>query len=713
MCRSHARDAVVVSRADLLVGSLAVPYVRVMQEDSADRAQEMLHGLLGEDAAFRDGQLEAITALADRRARLLVVQRTGWGKSVVYFIATKLLRDAGAGPTIIISPLLALMRDQLAAAAKLGLRSETINSTNTADWRDIERRLLAGDTDVLLISPERLNNTEFRVRLLTPLMAATGLFVVDEAHCISDWGHDFRPDYRRIVRVLGLMPSSVPVLCTTATANDRVVKDIQGQLGNTLEILRGSLDRKSLALSVHKLDSRADRLAWMAGWIPQTHGSGIVYCLTVGDTHTVADWLTWQGVNAVAYSGDTAPEERLQIEDQLRANEVEVVVATSALGMGYDKPDLSFVIHFQSPDSPVAYYQQVGRAGRALPRADAVLLVGREDAEIWRYFVETSLPVQAHLELVVSLLEESMDWVSLPKIESRVNLSRGRLQAQLKILEVEDAVEQAARKYRRTLAPWRFDSERVERVRQARLAEQELMREYAATSTCRMSFLRLALDDPMPTPCGRCDRCTGGVAQAVPDRSLVRVAQTYVRNRPVTIEPRKMWAPPRHGKIAVSQQLQIGRGLAILSDAGWGRDLIAAHDQGTLLSQEVVNAAAELVRDWLPGFGGAVVPVPKRDPRRLLVSDFAERLADSLGARYAPCIGRTRKTQPQHVMENSAQQFANVNGAFAITGPAPRGKVLLIDDVSNSRWTMTVIAEVLARAGAAPVYPLVIAKSVG
>ena len=397
-----------------------------------EAALAVLRRALGPAAEFRDGQLEAIEAVVEQRSRLLVVQRTGWGKSAVYFVATRLLRDRGAGTTIIVSPLLALMRDQIEAASRLQLSAVTINSSNTGDWELIEQDLLSGAVDLLLVSPERFNNADFRDRLLVPLSRSAGLLVIDEAHCISDWGHDFRPDYRRLVRVVELIRSGVPVLCTTATANQRVVEDIR-RLGFGANVIRGTLDRASLSLSSIRIPTIVHRLAWLAQWIPRFTGSGIVYCLTVADTVRVAEWLNSNGIAAAAYSGESDTERRSEIEQQLKANELKVVAATSALGMGFDKPDLAFVIHFQSPDSPVAYYQQVGRAGRAVEHADVVLLWSERDEDIWQFFLEHSLPVQWHAEQVVDYLAAEADWVGQRAIEEHVNMpscaDRGAAQA--------------------------------------------------------------------------------------------------------------------------------------------------------------------------------------------------------------------------------------------------------------------------------------------
>lgn len=674
-----------------------------------DAAVAVLRRALGPSTNFRDGQLDAIAALVEQRSRLLVVQRTGWGKSSVYFVATRMLRDAGAGVTIIVSPLLALMRDQIEAASRLNLTAVTINSSNLAEWDQIEASLRGGTVDLLLISPERFNNPDFRDRLLGPLTRSAGLVVIDEAHCISDWGHDFRPDYRRLVRVLEVMPSGVPVLCTTATANDRVVEDVRHQLGADLTVIRGSLDRQSLSLHSVRIPTSVKRLAWLAQWIPRTSGSGIVYCLTVADTVRVADWLNANGIPTAAYSGATDPEQRLVIERQLKANEVKVVAATSALGMGFDKPDLSFVIHFQSPDSPVAYYQQVGRAGRGVDHAEVVLLWGERDEEIWMHFLETGLPVQWHAEQVVGFLEAEADWVAQREIETNVNMPSSRITGLLKVLDVEGAIEKQRSKYRRTLRPWSFDTERIERVRNARLSEHQAMRDYATTSSCRMAFLRNALDDSDVRDCGRCDNCAGRRYDGATDPNLVGQALAFIRRRPITIEPRKVWVGERSGRIG--RQFEPGHALCYQSDPGWGDQLRDARRSGQPVGDEIVVAAAALIADWLPGFDGTVAYIPSR--AWPLVSDFAARLADKLGVPLSDCIARVRDSPGQAQMENSAQQLRNVSDAFAIGGGAPRGPVLLVDDLVDSRWTMTVLSDMLLGAGAGAVYPFAVAKTKG
>src|SRR4051794_764310 len=423
------------------------------------QALELLRSLAGPDAAFREHQLEAIGDLVEERRRVLCVQRTGWGKSAVYFIATALLRRAGAGPTVLISPLLALMRNQIAAAERLGLCAVTVNSTNRDDWDAVAAQLDADAVDLLLISPERLNNPQFRGRMLPVFIGRVGLLVVDEAHCVSDWGHDFRPDYRRIRDVLAALPGDVAVLGTTATANDRVVADVSeqfkvGSRAERLTVYRGPLARSSLRLEVVELPAPADRLAWLATWLPRFPGSGIVYCLTKRDTDTVAEWLRTQDITAVAYSGEVTDDERVEAERRLLRNEVKAVVATSALGMGYDKPDLGFVVHYQAPSSAIAYYQQVGRAGRGVAEAHVVLLRGHEDRAIQDFFIDVAFPPRALVERVLELIGSSDRPATLPALQAEVNLGRGRLEAMLKVLDVEGAVRREGSGWVLTGQPW-------------------------------------------------------------------------------------------------------------------------------------------------------------------------------------------------------------------------------------------------------------------
>jgi ATP-dependent DNA helicase RecQ len=684
-----------------------------------EEEQTILERMLGPGASFRAGQLEAIRAIAGGRRRALVVQRTGWGKSVVYFIATRLLRDQGAGPSLLVSPLLALMRNQIQMAARIGIRAQTINSANAEEWDAIREGLERDEVDLLLVSPERFANRAFRDDVLPLLARRSGLLVIDEAHCISDWGHDFRPDYRQLVRVLELLPRGVPVLCTTATANDRVIADITEQLGEDLLVMRGSLDRESLVLSVVDIPGAADRLAWLATVIPTLEGSGIVYTLTIADTHRVADFLRSHGIDAEAYSGDTEAEERPGLEQALLDNQLKVLAATSALGMGFDKPDLGFVIHYQSPGSPIAYYQQVGRAGRALDHAPAVLMRGREDRDIQDFFITTAFPPREQAERIVDLLAERAEPTSVTTIEADVNVKRSRLMTMLKVLEVEGAVERDGARWLRTLAPWTYDEERVERVTQERRDEQRAMEEYATIDGCLMEFLRRQLDDPEAAPCGRCANCTAERWDVEVDPALVDAARRHLRGQVLTITPRRQWPPglgEPSGRIPEELRPEEGRALSAYGDGELG-SLVAANKHGSedpWFEDELVAASARMISEvWRPEPPPTWVTCVPSHHHVELVPAFARRLAEALGLPFREVVRKKAENQPQKAMQNSAQQVRNVVDAFDVAGEVPGGPVLLVDDMVDSGWTMTVIAAALREAGSGPVLPFALADARG
>ena len=710
-----------------------------------------LRRLVGrEDADFRDGQLEAVQALVEGRARVLVVQRTGWGKSAVYFVATALRRAQGAGPTVIVSPLLALMRDQIAAAARAGVRAVTMNSANATEWDQVRQALAADEVDVLLVSPERLNNPRFRDEQLPDLAARCGLLVVDEAHCISDWGHDFRPDYRRIRTLLEALPEGTPVLATTATANERVVEDVVEQLGAggaEVRTIRGPLARASLRLGVLPRLTPQQRLGWLLAHLETLPGSGIVYALTVSAAQDVAEALRGAGHQVAAYTGRTDTEERERLEGALRDNEVKALVATSALGMGFDKPDLGFVVHLGAPSSPVAYYQQVGRAGRATERADVLLLPGSEDRDIWNYFATVSMPRQDQADAVLSALAEAGRPLSTPALETIVDVRRTRLELLLKVLDVDGAVEKVQGGWVSTGQPWVYDKERYTRVADARVREAELMLGYQATEGCRMEFLQQTLDDTTATPCGRCDRCAAAWYPTEIPEEAVGAAQERLGAVGVPVEPRGQWPTgmPRlgvevKGKIAEDERPLEGRALARLSDLGWGqrlRSVLAAGQSqvdpdvpedpelgpSLVPGQPVPDDVTRAVVQVLAGWGWAdrpvgVVALPSRR-RPALVASLAEQISQ-IGR--LPLLGTMDLVHGGPVGEpggNSAFRLANVWDRLGV-GPELQatladvqsrtpGPVLLVDDVADSRWTLTVAARELRRAGAPGVLSLVLA----
>ena len=687
----------------------------VTSDPRAD-AELVLQALAGPTAVLREDQWSAISALVHDHRRALVVQRTGWGKSAVYFVATALLRTRGAGPTVIVSPLLALMRNQVAAAERAGITAVTVNSSNLEQWQGVYDDIAAGRADVLLVSPERLNNPGFRDEVLPQLAATAGLVVIDEAHCISDWGHDFRPDYRRIRTLLTELPEGVPVLATTATANARVVKDVATQLGDDTLVLRGGLERESLHLSVAVLPDAAHRLAWLADFLGQVPGSGIVYTLTVAATEEVAGFLRSRGITAAAYSGQTEDAERRAAEDDLLANRIKALVATSALGMGFDKPDLGFVIHLGAPPSPIAYYQQVGRAGRGVESAQVVLLPGAEDEAIWRYFASLAFPTEEQVRRTLAALAAAKKPLSTAALEPLVELRRTRLETMLKVLDVDGAAKRVAGGWTATGAAWRYDTDRYQRVSASRGDEQQAMRAYASATGCRMEHLRRQLDDPGAAPCGRCDNCTQRPLDKSVTAESLAAAEARLGKAGVELAPKKLWPTgmaalgvPLTGKIA--KAAEAGRAVARLSDAGWGtrlRALFLAPDGP--VPDDVFKAVVEVLAAWRwEERPRGLVALPSRS-RPLLVESLAARIAKTGRLPRWGTLLRTRDEPGEAHRSNSAQRLRRVYGAFSAEGLAlGAGPVLVVDDLSNSGWTLAEAGRVLRAAGSGPVLPLVLA----
>ncbi|RNL62001.1 DEAD/DEAH box helicase [Nocardioides marmoriginsengisoli] len=713
-------------------------------------AERHLRALVGSDTAtLYDDQWAAIEALAADRRRALVVQRTGWGKSAVYFVATALLRAQGSGPTVIISPLLALMRNQIEAADRAGIRAVTINSTNIEQWQEAHAQIAAGEVDVLLVSPERLNNPGFRDEVLPRLTESAGLLVIDEAHCISDWGHDFRPDYRRIRQMLTDLPAGIPVLATTATANARVTADVAeqlaasdadphlvstsstseaapkaaseaasgGEVGAGVEsevlVLRGELDRESLSLAVLNLKRPEERLAWLADHLDELDGSGIIYTLTVAASQEIAGFLRDRGHDVAAYSGQTEPTERQALEQDLLAGRLKALVATSALGMGFDAT-LGFVVNVGAPASPVAYYQQVGRAGRGTAHATVLLLPAYEDRDIWKYFASLAFPPEQHVRTALSALAQHGGAMSTATLETFVDLSRGRLEMMLKVLDVDGAVRRVQGGWTATGQDWVYEQDRYDRVAAARRDEQALMLEYISTDRCRMRFLREALDDPGAVDCGRCDNCAGLALPSSVSDAAVEVAGDRLSRPGVAVQPRKMW-PTALGNLGIDLKGKIsagaeeGRVVARLTDLGLGqalRDLFRPGAEDQPIPAALAQGVIATLSDWQPGAEGIVSFESRTHP--LLVASLVEGIS-RVGK--IPVLGRIAIRDDSvgtgYGSTNSAQRIAAVTRRYALDAEGVAGKrVLLVDDLIGTGWSMALGAHWLREAGAEAVLPL-------
>lgn len=690
-----------------------------------DAVKLLRRSLNDPNAEFRPGQWEAIEKLTVAKEKLLVIQRTGWGKSSVYFISSKILRDKGSGPTVIISPLLALMRNQIEAAERLGIRAVSINSTNFEDWKAIQTQVLQNTIDVLLISPERLANERFMDEIIFPIADRIGLFVVDEAHCISDWGHDFRPDYRRIVGILKVMPSGMPILGTTATANDRVIDDIQDQLGG-INVIRGALTRESLNLQNIILKDQASRLAWLKENVPKMEGSGIIYALTKRDIRLITEWLNDCGVDAAAYYSDVKDDNfddttsyRQFLEDSLYNNELKVLVASTALGMGYDKPDLNFVIHFQAPDSIISYYQQVGRAGRAIKNAYGILLSGQEDTEVHEYFRESAFPPEETVDRILEAIEE-YDGLSIPKLQEVLNIKYGQINKTIKYLSVEEPspIIKEGYKWKRSAVSFTMDTDKIARLTNQRTQEWLTVQDYIGTASCLMSFLQKELDDVNIVSCGKCANCLDKplFPNTVSHQNIIE-ASIYLKHSEFDILPRKQIATnalPEYnwkGNLAANLQAETGKVLSRWGDAGWGK--IVAHDKHSgHFRDELVDAMYEMITErWKPSpFPKWLTCIPSlRDPE--LVADFGRRLANKLGIQFKPIIVKVKDTPPQKEQQNSYHQCNNLDGVFQIDGNVDNNPVFLLDDAVDSRWTFTIAATLLKKSGSGLVFPIALTST--
>lgn len=681
-----------------------------------DEAEKFLQQILGPQAVFREGQWEAIEALVGRRQRVLVVQRTGWGKSLVYFLATSLLRQQGYGITVLISPLLALMRNQIEAATRWGLRAASLNSVNSRDHDEIEAALLAGDIDLLLISPERLANERFQRQIWDHLNAHIGLMVIDEVHCISDWGHDFRPNYRRIMGLLDQLPADTPVLGTTATASDRVVTDVSEILG-TLQILRGPLTRESLRLYIYpeKLDS-AERLTLLTHLLRHLKGSGIIYCTTTRDCEQVTAWLQAEGFNVKAYFAaveEISDEDRPELEQQLLRNDIKALVSSVALGMGFDKPDLSFVIHYQLPGSIINYYQQIGRAGRGIDEAHIILMHGKGDEEIQHYFINHAFPKPEQVDQVIATLTH-LKSANRAELRRAMNIRYTNLEKILTHLEVEGIITRANSHYELVKTHLKPDYERWERVTEKRMFELNQMKAYLTHRDCLMRFIATALDDPTPSEaCGKCKNCLNSQSKFVLSPADITRAQHFLNDGFITFEPRKRY-PSGFDDLEntkIEHVNETGLALCYYHQAGWGDQIRACRAQHHPFSERLINAAADKLQEYwttldMPPQWITHVPSLRRPQ---LVPDLAQCLAQKLGLTFLDTIEHLSQHPEQALMESGYHQFKNLRGRFKMRVAPLKTPVLLVDDLADSKWTLTLIGQMLRWHGSGTVYPFALA----
>lgn len=676
-----------------------------------EQADQIIKGLYGPNAKFRDGQYEAIEATMTRK-RVLVVQRTGWGKSLVYFVCTKLMRKENKGVTMVVSPLLVLMENQIEAATKMGLRCDVLNSTVKDRRSEILDSLGNDELDLILVTPETLFSDEVQKRLKN---IKIGLFVIDEAHCISDWGHDFRLEYGNLKSVISSLPTTVPILATTATANDRVVSDLEKQLGNNVFVSRGPLTRESLSIQVLEMPDRITRYAWILENINKLPGSGIIYCLTQRDCDYLSDFLKKNGINAEAYysrDGEDGALLNKEIEEKFRRNEIKAIVATIKLGMGYDKGDIAFVIHYQMPSNIVSYYQQIGRAGRNIDRAYTFLMFGKEDEDILNYFINTAFPSEREAADIMEYISNN-DGVKLYQINSALNIKKARLDKAISFLMHDGFIRKEKQMYYATPKPFVYDKEHYDAVTATRVREMEQMKKLATTTTCYSKFVVECLDDHSAYECGHCSNCLGqDILPSSPLMESVHIAETYINGLVLDIEPRKMWVYSEYtGNKKIPVPNKPGLCLAKYGDPGYGelvkRDKYSPKKR---FCDELVGKSAKVLRPLVNEKEIKYITcVPSL--RSDIVLDFSNRLAESLGLTFVELLKKSN-TRQQKEMQNSSYQCGNAMHSFSLLdGVEVPDKVLLVDDVVDSRWTLTACGYYLSQGGCGEIYPFALADS--
>lgn len=681
-------------------------------------AIELLRKATGNPRAeFREGQWEAIEHVVNSRGPLLVVERTGWGKSLVYFIATAINRRINRkGLTLLVSPLKSLMRNQVEAASRAGIRSGRIDSSNEKEWPEVESRISDDKLDILLIAPERFANKKFFNNVYVSIANKIGMLVVDEAHCISDWGHEFRPDYRRIGNIVSSL-RNVPVIGTTATANNRVIKDLKDNFSGNLKVQRGNLARDNLRLQAFKFNSQSKRLAWLADNLGEIKGTGIIYVLTVKDALKVSQWLLLKGYNVAPYYANVDDQEQEQLEKDLVNEKYKALVSTTALGMGFDMPNCSFVIHYQRPSSVIAYYQQAGRAGRGTGGANCIMFSGFEDRDIHDSFVRTAFPSKASILQVLEALDLSEGGLSYSELIAKLNLPAPLIRKILKLMEVENEppLLLKGRKWLKTKndVPQQY-YERVEAVYRVRKQEQEEMDNYADLDDGYMEFLMKALDSPVleytPSP---------SMPKALPEENnsdTVNEANRFLNRSHLKIVPRKKFPSGLDtgaAKIVVEGAMEEGRSLAYWGDDGWGQLIQKGKSRDGCFNDQLIKVFCEMISDhWRPDpFPSWVTSVPSLDHPEL-VPDFARAVAARLRVPYSAALLKVKPSLPQKAMMNTVQRLKNIMGVFEVSdNEVLDGGVLLVDDVVDSRWTLTWLAKLLREKNVPLVFPVTLAAS--
>jgi len=647
---------------------------------------------------FYDEQWETISKILNGE-RVLLIEKTGFGKSLCYqFPATTF-----EGLTVIFSPLIALMRDQVKKLNALGIQARCINSEQTPEENnEIIEDAKLGKLKILYIAPERQESPAW---IDATQEMKLSMVVIDEAHCISVWGHDFRTAFKRIINLVNLLPQGMPVLATTATATKRVEGDIMQQIGNGVQVIRGSLMRDNFSLFVLKVNSEDEKLIWLGQNLDKLPDSGIIYTGTRSNTEIYSNYLTWLGIPVSNYNAGLNAESRIQVEDGLIANKWKAIVSTNALGMGIDKPDIRFVIHTQMPQSPIHYYQEIGRAGRdGNPSIIILLFNPNEDVKLPRSFIESGKPSIEKYNKVINALKSQM--LGERDLQKATNLTQTPIRViKADLIEQKIIREIAGKKYEYIMNAPALDTKSFEALRNDKLKELESMIDYIETKKSRMNFLCEYLGDAPNASFTNCDN-TG-----LPKLS-VKVTDEWTKK---LNDFREQYFPELEVE---SKDSNIVNGLAA---SYYGVSTVAEalhrskYEKGGDFPDFLLRLTLKAIRKKLGKEKVDLVLYVPPTSSGNLVRNFAEKIAATLKVSISHDLTKVRTTEPQKIFQNSWLKKDNVSGAFSYTEPDEiEGKsILLIDDIFDSGATLKEIGKLLTKFGARQIIPIVIAKTVG
>ena len=663
-------------------------------------AERQLKAVFGFDT-FYDEQWATIERLL-KGERILLIEKTGFGKSLCYQFPAIIF----GAVTVIFSPLLALMRDQVNKLNSFGIAAQCINSEQSAEQNtDILQQAIDGKLKILYIAPERQENDIWLEKVREIKLS---MVVVDEAHCISVWGHDFRPAFRRIISLVKLLPRDLPVLATTATATQRVEHDIMGQMGAGLHIIRGNLLRGNFLLYVIKVNSDEEKMAWLAEYSDKLEGTGILYTGTRSDAETWSRWLEFMGISSVSYHAGLDPASRIEVEQGLMSNRWKIIVSTNALGMGIDKPDIRFVIHTQIPQSPLHYYQEIGRAGRDSKPAKIILLYGPDDTALPLSFIESAKPAISKYERVTESIKNELlsEKEIVKKVDIKLNQFRvikADLLEQLIIREVKNG---RIKKYEYIFGAPSLNTQRFEELRTAKKADLKHMINYVDTPTSRMKYLCDFLGDVTDRDFTNCDN-TG--------LEKLTILLTSEWKHKIN-EFRENYFPELLVESRLSKNLVNGVAASYYGVSTVGQAIHRCkYDGGGDFPEYLLQLTIMAFRKR---FGGEhfdlLVYVPPTKSGSL-VRNFAMKLSAALKIPVSHGLIKTRQTAEQKMFENSYSKKDNVSAAFSYENPAevPGKHILLFDDIFDSGATLKEIGKLFSKLDAAIIAPLVIAKTVG